>query len=484
MRRGFVRNFDALRILTDTQVEEIHQRTLEILETTGVKFESERALRLLEQNGCSVDHEKRIAKLPGFLVEECIRRTPSSFSVKARKPSDDLRVGGNRLYFMPAAGARFHDAVTAELRKPTLRENDDGVRLCDGLGTVDFMGSYTPYFDIQGVEPAMLLPVSQASLCRNTTRTTRGAQATDCFIWESQLAHAVGKQLIGTMEAAAPLCYPEDAIKAAFEYTRNGFPIWICGGGVMGGTAPVTIAGSVISNNAELLAAVVFLQCARPGIGIIANDFVTPMDMSTGGLFFGSLGGSLHQIAFNQIWTSVYRIPTANTAAAFPNAKRIDYQNAMEKTHAAMASALSGANMIALIGSVSQELAWNPLQAILDNDMAGLIGRYIEGFHTDHESLAVELIKEVGPVPGTYLNRTHTRLNWKKEYFFPEVMDRTSYQEWLAEGKKTLLDSAREKMEELLKNHKPQPLAPGEEEDVEKVLAEAKRYYAHKGLIG
>jgi trimethylamine--corrinoid protein Co-methyltransferase len=430
-----------------------------------------------------VDFEERTVKFPGFLVEECITKTPSSFSLIARESEDDLRIGGNTLYFMPAAGARFHDVDTGELRRPTLNENDQGVFLCDALETADFMGSYSPYFEIQDVAPPLLVPTSQASLCRNTTRATRGAQATDCSIWETQLALAVGKQLIGTMEAAAPLCYPEDAIDAAFEYTRHDFPVWICGGSVMGGTSPVTIAGATISNNAELLAAVVFLQCARPGIGIIANDFVTPMDMQSGNLFFGSLGGSLHQVAFNQLWTGVYRIPTANTAAAFPNSKLIDYQNALEKTHAAMASALSGANMIALIGSVSQELAWSPVQAILDNDMAGIIGRYIEGFSVDHDSMAVELIEAVGPVPGTFLNREHTRLNWRREYFIPRVSDRSSYQEWIGKGKQSMIDRAKERMEELLSTHKPRPVSAREDEDIQRILEDAQRYYSKRGLL-
>jgi trimethylamine--corrinoid protein Co-methyltransferase len=483
MRRGFRRNIDAVKVITDQQIEAIHYSTLDVLEKTGVKFESERALILLKKAGCSINPESRTVRIPSFLVEECIRKTPSSFSLKARIPEDDLRIGGNTLYFMPAAGARYHDSETGELRSPTLKENNRDVLICDALETVDFLGSYSPYFEISGVEPVMLVPESQASLCRNTTRATRGAQATDCYIWETQLALATGKQIIGTMEAAAPLCYPEDAINAAFEYTRNGFPIWICGGSVMGGTAPVTIAGSTVSNNAELLAAVVFLQCVRPGTGIIANDFVTPMDMSSGGLFFGSLGGSMHQMAFNQLWGSVYRIPTANTAAAFPNSKVIDYQNALEKTHAAMASALSGANMIALIGSVSQELAWSPIQAIVDNDLAGIVGRYIEGFTVDYESMAAEVIEEVGPVPGTYLNKTHTRRSWKKEYFIPRTADRSLYQEWLEKGKKCMIDHAKERIEEILSTHRAKPLSAVEIIDVRKILEEAKNYYRRKGLL-
>ena len=136
----------------------------------------------------------------------------------------------------------------------------------------------------------MLCPTSLASRIRLTSKVSRGAQATDTFIFETQLAQAMGMQLLGVCEAAAPLAYPEDAINAAFEYTGAGFPMFIAAGSVIGGSAPATMAGSTITNNAELLGAVVLIQSMRPGTGIIGNDFVTPMDMQSGGLLFGGSG--------------------------------------------------------------------------------------------------------------------------------------------------------------------------------------------------
>ena len=194
----------------------------------------------------------------------------------------------------------------------TQEENDQAVLISDALDTVDVFPSYTPYFEIEGVEPVMLCPTSLASRIRWTSKVSRGAQATDTFIFETQLAQAVGMQLLGVCEAAAPLAYPEDAINAAFEYTGAGFPMFIAAGSAMGGSAPATMAGATITNNAELLGAVVLIQSMRPGTGIIGNDFVTPMDMQSGGFLFGALGVNLHQMAFNQLWTQVYKIPTVN----------------------------------------------------------------------------------------------------------------------------------------------------------------------------
>jgi len=483
LRQGFTRKLEPLRILTDSQVEHIHNTTLEILEKTGVKLESERALKLLKDSGCKVDFEARVVKFPSYLVEESIRKSPSSFSVKARIPEDDLRLGGSTLYFMPAAGAKLHDEKTGELSVATIEQNNQGVLICDALETVDFQASYCPFFELKDIEPVMLLAESQASVARYTTKVSRGAQATDSFIWEAQIANAVGKQLIGTIEGAAPLCFPEDAINAAFEYIDNGFPIWATGGSVMGGSSPVTVAGATVSNNVETLAAITFIQCYKPGHSVLANDFVIPMDMESGNLFFGAIGSGYHQMAFNQIYRDLYRIPTCNAMAAFPNSKLIDYQNAFEKTHLALTAALSGASMVAFLGSVSQELAWSPVQAVIDNDAVNIIGRYIEGFEINANTIAMELIQEVGPSPGSYLGKKHTRENWKQEYYVPKVFDRLSYQDWERSGKKSVLDKAKERVEEILLTHKPKPLTSQEEKSIESILKEARAYYKKKELL-
>jgi trimethylamine--corrinoid protein Co-methyltransferase len=483
MRRGFRRNFEPVKVLSDSQVEAVHRATLDVLERTGVKFESERALDLLEKNGCAVDREARVAKIPGWLVEDSIRNTPSSFTVKARDPKNDVRIGGNTVYFMSSAGARYTDVRSGEVRMATQEENDQAVLVSDALDTVDIFPSYTPYFEIEGVPPVMLCPTSLASRIRFTSKASRGAQATDTYIFETQLAQAAGQGLIGVCEAAAPLSYPEDAINAAFEYTSAGFPMYIAAGSVMGGSAPVTVAGATISNNAELLAVVVLIQCMRPGTGICGNDFVTPMDMESGGFLFGALGVNLHQMAFNQLWTQVYGIPTVNTGAAFSNSKLIDYQSGYEKTHTAMVSALSGANIIVLHGGVTAELAYNPVLAVINDDVANIIGRTVEGFEVNDDTMALDLIEEVGPVPGTFLNKKHTRVNWKKEYFVPKTADRTSYQEWVSQGKKTLIDRAQERMEQILASHKPLSVSPQQEKDIDRILEDARKHYRKRGLM-
>jgi len=483
MQKGFKRNFEPIRILRENQVEQIHQASLNVLSEVGFKFESDKALKLLEENGCKVDFNSKIAKIPSNLVEECIRKTPSSFTLRARDPKLSISVGGNTIYFMNSAGARYTDIDTGEVSMPTLEQNNIGVLVSDALDSVNVFPSYTPYFEIEGIPPVMSCPVSCASRHRFSSKPSRGAQPTYTYIWETKIAQAVGAQIFGCVEGAAPLSLSEDAIEAAYVYLNAGFPIYIASGSIMGGSHPITIAGASVSHNAELLAIIVLLQCIKPGCGVIANNFVSSMNMATGDISFGTAAIALHQMAYNQIWHDLYKIPVNNTGSAFSNSKIVDYQLGAEKLPLAMCSALSGANMIVLHGGVTAELAYNPILAIIDDDVANTIGRIVESFDVNDSTIGLDTIMDVGVSPGTFLNTKQTRNFWKTENYATRVFDKLSYKEWVEGGKKTVLKKAKERYEEIISTHKPLPLTPEQDQAITDILNEATEFYKKKGLL-
>ncbi|MEA3254009.1 MAG: trimethylamine methyltransferase family protein, partial [Chloroflexota bacterium] len=280
---------------------------------------------------------------------------------------------------------------------------------------------------------------------------------------------------------APPLTVYQDAVESAFRFAEAGLPMRIITGQVMGGTAPATIAGGVVTNNAEVIGGLVLAQLIRPGTRILVKDFSAPMNMKTGAPGFGGIEICLHNAASNQIFRR-YGVPLDDTTA-YPNSKMADFQSSYEKSLRIFTAGLSGANTLLFHGSVHGELTHHPVQAILDDDMAGMVGRFMEGIAVNDETLAVDLIEEVGPIPGHYLGKAHTRKWWSLEQFVPRTADRLTYPEWMSTGKKSCLDYAKERMAEILATHKPTPLTSGQEEGVEKVLEEARTYYKERGLI-
>jgi len=138
---------------------------------------------------------------------------------------------------------------------------------------------------------------------------------------------------------------------------------------------------------------------------------------------------------------------------------------------------------VQLHGGIHGELTFHPVQAVLDDDIAGMIRRFMGGVKVDEDTMATELIEEVGPIPGFYLSKEHTKKWWKKEQFLPKVADRSNYSEWVKKGKKTALDYAKKRVKEILDRHQPTPLSEDQEKEIKKILKKARKYYEEKGLM-
>lgn len=478
--KGFTRNFKPLEILTEEQVKMIHQGALDLLQETGIRFEHESALKLFEKNGCAVDYGKMRVRFPEGLVEECLRRCPSSFHIYSRDPDRDLCIGGNTLYFKTFPGLQWVDLDTWKPRKPTRREFYDAITVLDALDNLHTPGAYTPTFGYEGVPPVMCIPECVAAKMRNTTKLQWEGYSQDCEIFSIKMAKGAGTEIIGSSIAAPPLTYYRDAVEATFRYLEAGFPLFIASGDVMGATAPATIAGAAVTFNAELMAMIVLAQVIKPGTRIIVGDFCFPMHMRTGSPRFGAIESSLHSAAFSQVWRR-NGIPTIISSVGPSSSKRIDFQCGYEKAIASVISALSGANLIELHGGIHGELTYHSVQAILDDDIAGMIGRFIEGVKVTDETLALDLMKEVGPIPGHYLDREHTRKMWKQ--FIPKAADLLTYPEWEMKGRMSDIDCAKKRMEGILSTHKARPVTPEQDKEIDEILEEARQYYKEKNML-
>ena len=481
MLKGFTRNFPPLKLLTEEQVGAIHKAVLDVLAETGVVFYSDRALKDLEKDGCQVDYEEKRVRFPEYLVEEAIRRCPSSYRIKARASENDLVFGGDTVYFMNFPGMQTVDLDTWEPRDATRQEYCDMVAVLDALPSLHIISSY-PYFGYKDVPPVMRIPEGTAIKIRNSTKVHAVVTANDSDQFNIAMVKAAGGEAVTVAAGSAPLTWYDDQIRATYRAMEAGFPMYIMQGTITGATGPATVAGSVVDNLAQELSLIVLVQLLKPGTRVYIGSDTYPQNMRTGTPGFGRIGCALNKAVENQISRS-YGIPTRDSAPGPVSSKKTDFQTGYEHALNALVGALTGSNLIAMHSALYGELAAHPLQAILDDDIAGMVGRFIEGVTVTDETIALELIEKVGPIPGYYLNTAHTREWWKKEQFVPRAADSLTYPEWMKTGKKDCIDYAKERMGEILATHKPKPLTASQEEEIERILNEARAYYKKKGIM-
>lgn len=482
MLKGFNRKLKSLQILTNEELETIHRGTLDVLETTGVTFEHNQTLQLFADHGCQVEFSKKRVRIPGWLVEDCLRKAPTSFALKARDAKHNIRIGGNTLYFSNSMGMSTVELDTWQPRTPTWEENVNAVKVLDSLETVHYIAPYTPYMEIEGVPADMVMLEGMANKLRMSSKVVASAYQMDSEIFAIKMAKVVGTDLLGAVSVSSPLTYGESDCQVIYRWIEAGFPFCIGSGAIMGGSAPATIAGSTITNNVECIAGIVLAQLIKPGTGVMVADFVHPMDMARGHPAFGAVECALHGAIFTQVFRK-YGLPTSQWYG-FGSGKKTDFQSGYERSMMALLAAMAGTNVIELHGAIHGELTWHPVQAVIDEDVAGWIGRFIEGVAVNDETLAVDLIEEVGPIPGFYLDKEHTRKWWRREQFIPRVADREAYQKWLeADKRKDTIALAKARVEEIIAKYEPKPLTPEQDKEIDEILEEARSYYREKGLM-
>jgi trimethylamine---corrinoid protein Co-methyltransferase len=480
---GFKLKIRPLEIISEDEIENIHIATMNVLKETGVKVDSSWALGLLKENDCIVDYDNMTAKFPEELIEKCIETTPKIFKFKAREEKNDVLMGGDTVYFHSAPGMNTIDLDTFEPRQPTKEEHINYIKVLDYLPHLHKLSAY-PYWGFEGVSPVMAIPESCAIKIIYSSKTQEVAYNLDSEIFTLRMAQAAGIEYMSGLHMTSPLGVDKASIINTRRTIEAGFPVYIANGCTCGGTSPITTAGSLAVSNAELLSMIVLIQLIKCGTRILAWDIVWPMNMKTGAPFFGQIQDYLENAMFNQIWRKKYKIPISNGTTGYGSAKNIGFQSGYEKGIALLVSALSGANNIQFHGHVFGELSAHPIQAVLDDDIAGMVGKFIEGETVNEETIALDLIKKVGTTPGCYLDTEHTRKFWKNEQFTGKAADYTStYSEWTKKGKKNAFDLAKERVEDIIASHEPLPL-PGEKvEEIEKILEEAKKYYKEKGML-
>jgi len=455
-----------LELLSSDELEEIHQGSLAVLEDPGVVFEDREALEILARGGCRVDQSRNLVQFPTSLVESCIEQSPEMFTLLARNPEYDLIFGGETVYFGNFATRDLIDPGTGLRRSPLINDLADFTRLCDALDQVHFI--IQPFAYLQNAPARALGEWIYATVVRNTEKITNGPSFFGSAPGIVRIAQTVGQDVLGGICAASPLTYPADQAQGIIAFTRSNNPVLILSGPSMGATGPATVAGSLLLQNAEILAGLVLAQLVNPGIGVIYTGYFTPMDMRYGTMAGGAIEVGLGAVATAQM-ARRYRIPSGGW---FPmtDAKIPDAQSTYEKTAQIMLCALAGLNFSIPIGGHENESAHSLEQIMIDHEVCAMAGRYLDGVRVDRTTLAVDLIREVGPIPGNYLSKRHTLKWWPQEYLISPLSNKEPFDRWEKGGCRATAEVARERALEILCTHPAPNLDPGVDREIARIL--------------
>jgi trimethylamine--corrinoid protein Co-methyltransferase len=259
------------------------------------------------------------------------------------------------------------------------------------------------------------------------------------------------------------------------EGARQGVGLFIVPMALAGAISPATIAGTLVSTNAEILGSIILAQLTAKGTPCIYANLSTIMDMKTGVAAVGA--PEVARVAAGTTRLAKYYGLPCLAGAAMSDSKIPDAQAAYESALSIMLTSLAGANLLFGMGGLDHLLTFDYAKLIMDAELERMVMNILGGIEVSDDSVALDIIHQVGPA-GEYLTQQHT-YDHMREFSQNKLFDRRTRDGWVAQGAKDLTERAYEKARYIVENHKPKPLPDGAEETMQKITAE---YEAELGI--
>lgn len=443
-----------LKWFTESQLEEIHSSTIAVLERVGVRVDHDECLKLLKDAGCIV--RDRVAKIPGWLIEEAIRLAPSRINIYSREGKPAMCLEANNTYYGAGSDLPFHLDFETGVRRITVKQDVvNAAKLIDKLPNYDFSMSYGIPRDLETVKGDLYQFASQVLHCSKPIIFTSFNEDNLEIIIEMAAAAAGSHDnlrerpfLILYDEPISPLIHTREGMAKMFTCIKYGIPVIYTPGVVAGGTCPVTKAGTIVQMNAESLSGLLIAQLKKKGFPVIIGGGATPMEMSTTATLYGSPDAVMNYCAMTEL-SRYYRIPNF-TEAGCTNAPVPDAQAGMEASIGLLLNQLCGANLVHDVGYLDGGKTGSLPFLVMCDDFISAARHIGAGTVINKETIGADTIEAVGP-SGHYLGEEHTMKFFRREIWSPKVFNRTIYETWEKMGSKDIFELAREKAAALLK---------------------------------
>lgn len=459
-----------VRILEDEQLNQLQSATLEILEQVGIHCPSEKALKIYSEHGGVVDFSRQVVKLPSDVVMEAMSHAPRFYTMGARDPAFDLKLDGKRMFCATdGCGVETIDFITRERRRSKKEDVASMARLCDGLSAIGF---YWPIVSAQDYPKTAPLHELDASF-NNTIKHVQSE--TIMGEWMAHYAIEMADVIAGDETtrrlrpplsllvcSIAPLAQDRDGLESALCFAQAGLPVGFMSMANTGSTAPATLAGTLVTADAEIVSAMVLVQMAYPGAPTFHSMMPGVMHPRTGDY----LSSTLESSAFYPLGTEMahhWGVPTLagifGTDAQVPG-----WESAAEAESSLLLCALAGAETGSGLGLVESCMLLYPEAVILDADVYHRVRYEVGGLDTSPAALALEVIKDVGP-RGHFLAHRHTRANLRQRQF-----SLLTQQPNPQGGYRDPVEVARARAEWILANHQPPPLEDVQKNELTRIL--------------
>jgi trimethylamine--corrinoid protein Co-methyltransferase len=454
-------------MLEKSLIERILGEAFQLVANPGVRV-APYVVELLQESGIKV--EEGVAHIPESIARRAIESVPRQFSVFDRSGRPAVNYGGDNVHFDP--GSSCLNILDPKTQKPRPALAADLVRLVQ-------VAEMLPQFAAQ----------STAMVCNDVPADIGDWYRLLLVLWYSEKPVVTGafsaSSLHTLLELLAiesggidalrakpravfdvcpspPLNWSEFASQNLVDLARAGVPAEIVSMPLAGATAPVTLVGSIVQHAAECVSGITIHQLAKPGAPIVWGGAPAIFDMRSGKTPMGAIETAMLDVGCAEVGKSLGMPTHAYLVAG--DGRVIDAQVEMESGMSTVLGALAGINMISGAGMLDFLACHSIEKLVIDAEAIASAQRLIEGLEPRTESLATAMFAQTG-LTGDFLKLKETRALFRKEQHFPSaVIDRGL--PVMDDKDPSVLDRARQRVDELLASYERRPLASDREQEM------------------
>jgi trimethylamine--corrinoid protein Co-methyltransferase len=448
---------------TEQEIEKLHKATVRVLSEIGVEFNTKDALELFRQNNVKVEGKKVF--IDEDTLWKALKTVPSEFTLSGRTEKDDVLVGGGSTVYAPASGPVY-----------VQRDNERRSTTCEdyiNLVKIYQTSEVIPVINANMTEPQDIdfenRDIFRLRNCLELTTkplmgfTTGVDDSENCIRIVKGFYKDTDKHVVlGVISPVSPLCFDESMIEGMNVYARENQPVLIASCSLPGATSPVTMAGTLVTNNAEVLAGIVYTQLLRPGLPVIYGGTTPSCDMRMVTPAIGSPETGLFTYGYRAL-SEHYGMP-CRSGGSLTDSNTVDMQAGIESTYSILTASIAGIDYVLQSCGILE--SFNSLcfeKIIIDEENIKMAKRYVLGFEITDETIAFDVIKKVGS-EGTYITSDHTYANFRDTFIQASLFSKEPYENWEMNGKKDVFEAAKEVLVKRLEGYRKPELT---EEQVE-----------------
>lgn len=466
--------YDRMQELSRKELELIHDSAMEILGSVGIRFKEDEAIEIFKSHG--VKTEGYVVYPTENDIAQALESAPARFTVQARNPGKSVPVGGEDFVLLPGYGAPFLIDPDNTRRTAGMEDYNNFCKLIQTspyIGMNGFMmvepsgiSASTAHLDmlLSNIllcdKPFMGSPVSKegAGECVDMVEIMLGKEGS------GSAAGDAAPSTVSLINSLSPLGFSEEMAGSLIALARRG-QACVVASLIMGGSSgPITLAGILAQQTAEVLAGITLAQLVRPGAPVIYGSTSAPMDMMSGGLTIGA--PELSQIvSFTAQLARFYNLPS-RSGGGLTDANYPDIQAGVQSAVALSTAVRSGINFVLhAAGILGSYLAMSFEKFLVDEELAGMLFKMTGPIEISADEIDIPSFREVG-IGGAFLTADKTVERCRTEYFTPKLMPVIDYPAWENGGRLGAVQHAERVLGERLEAWEKPDIDPGIEKDL------------------